>query len=373
MMKQLLITISLISLSSCNPEPLVSDINPEYQTNLLIENGGRISWYQGTLHSKVLFDRISQPLSANTDVYLMEPDGTNIECLTCDIDLITNGFVGQPVWHPNGIHCVIQAENANSKHTRFEHVSFGLNNDLWLLNTETKEVEKIYSTELNDAALHPQFNEAGNKLIFSKRTASGVSIPELVNITPGGENHWDGWSIQVNEFDLSESGLDIIKNSKLLQPNGTGFYETHSISDRLVYSFTPNGNAYVDDCFMSDIEGENIYNLTESTKTWEEHATFSPSKENFIYISSRHDEDWTYPESDTRTINTELYIQSDTTNAITQLTNFNSTQDEFRVLTSDFDWSTDGSSVIFLVAKIHKTNILLTTNEIWKIEFDEPK
>jgi len=360
-------------LTSCQTEPLVSDISSDYTTELLIENGGRVSWYQGQSHSKVLFDRISKPLSANTDVFLMEPDGSEIECLTCDIDEIEEGFIGQPVWHPDGIHCVIQVENENSGHSRFEHVSFGLNNDLWLVNTNTKEAHKIFVTPKNDAALHPQFNSAGDKLIFSRRIATGQSIDEFAGITPGGENHWNGWRIQINDFDMSQTGLAMLQNQTLIQPNGKGFYETHSIHENIVYSFTSNGQAYVNDCFTTDLSGNDIMNLSQTENVWDEHATFSPSGKHYIFISSRHDEEWIYPDSDTRSINTELFMENDSSGVIEQLTNFNATQDDFRVLTSDFDWSRDGHSVIFLVAKIHRTNILLTTNEIWKLNFDEPK
>lgn len=374
MPKQIIfLTFFIFSLSACRPEPLESDINPLYNTEMLIENGGRVSWYQGMSHSKVLFDRISKPISANTDLYMMESDGTDISCLTCEIEELTNRFTGQPVWHPDGIHCVIQVENENSRHTRFEHVSFGINNDLWFLNTNTLAAEKIFETALNDAALHPQFNPEGDKLIFARRTATGESLSELQGITPGGENHWDGWSIQINEFDINEIGLNKITDFENLNPNGEGFYETHSIDENIVYSFTADGQPYVNDCHTMDLDGNNVNNLINSQTTWEEHATYSPSKENFIFISSRHDEEWSYPESDNRSINTELFMQNNTNGGIEQITNFNTTQDDFRILTSDFDWSNDGTMIIFLVAKIHKTNPLLTENEIWKLEFDEAK
>lgn len=358
---------------SCQRDVITSDIAEEYELMKLIGNGGRVSWYQGDAHSKVLFDRITEALTGNTAVYIMEPDGTNIECITCDIEELQDKFVGQPIWHPDGIHCVIQAENENSSHTRFEHVSFGLNNDLWIVNTQNLSAEKLFSTELNDGTLHPQFNRTGDKLIFSRRISTGVSFPDLEGITPGGENHWDGWQIQINEFDINLVGLNKITGFELIKPNGNGFYETHSIDERLIYSYTPNGWGYVDDCYSSNLQGDDVINLIQSVDTWEEHATYSPSKENFIFISSRHDSEWSYPDEDTRTINTELYIKNEASQIIDQLTNFNATQDDFRVLTSDFDWSSDGESVIFLVAKIHKTNILLTENEIWKIQFDEEK
>lgn len=372
-MRFYLVAIILACFVSCQRAILVSDINPVYSSKLIKENGGRISWYSGNLHSKVLFDRVTNSLSRSTDVFMMEPDGTEVECLTCDIKSISKRFIGQPVWHPDGVHCIIQVENDNSNHTRYEHVSFGLNNDLYLLNTVSKEIEKIFTTALNDAALHPQFNKRGDKLIFSRRIATGKSFPRLEGVTPGGENHWDGWNIQICDFDINKRGENMISNVDLIRPNGRGFYETHAIDQKIIYSYTPNGKAYVDDCYACNLDGENKVNLTDSKNTWEEHATFSPSQKHMAFISSRHDGEWTYPKKNTKTINTELYLKNTINDKIEQITNFNSTQNDYRILTSDFDWSSDGKSIIFLVAKIHKRNILLTSNEIWRIDFDEAK
>jgi len=373
-MKHTLIAlITVASIYSCQK----SQPNPTDQLNFtmtkIADNGGRVSWYQGQAHSKVLFDRVTNALSANTDVFMMEPDGSNVECLTCDITEITNRFVGQPVWHPDGIHCIIQVENANSSHTRYEHVSFGLNNDLWLLNTQTKTAEKMISSLLNGAALHPQFNPSGDKLMYSRRIATGVVIPALVGVTPGGENHWSGWNIEIRDFDMSASGPAKVGGGGLFRPNGNGFYETHSIDQNIVYSFTPNGLGYVDDCYSTDLNFQNQINITQNPNRWEEHLTYSPSKNHFIFISSRHDTGWEYPQSDTRTISTELFMKNPICGAPKQLTQFNSTQPEFRTLTSDFDWSSDGKSVIFLAAKIHRTNIILSTNEIWRLDFERAK
>ncbi len=366
------VILSLLSLL-CTSDPVISDDNPTIKTNQIVENGGRVSWYQGGDHSKVLFDRITNSNFVNTDVFIMEADGSDMKCITCNIDDITDRFSGQPVWHPDGIHCVIQVENQNSRHTRFEHVSFGINNDLWLINTRTLTSEKIFSTELNDAALHPQFNSSGDLLIFSRRIATEESFPALQGVTPGGENHWDGWQIQINDFDISMSGTNKISNTRLIKPNGNGFYETHSIKQDIVYSFTANGQGYVDDCYRVGIDGQNPINLTQSTKTWEEHATFSPSQKNFVFISSRHDQTWSFPQSDTRTINTELFMKNISSGNIEQLTKFNDSQDTYRVLTSDFDWNKEGNALIFLVAKIEKSNPLISNNEIWRIDFDEAK
>ncbi len=345
----------------------------DFIINKLIDNGGRVAWYKGSAHSKILFDRITDPSTRNTDLFIMNGDGSAIQCLTCGLPDITERFVGQPEWHPDGIHCIIQVENDNSNHTQFEHMAWGFNNDLWLLNTQTLVAEKIFATDLNHAALHPHFNANGSKLLFANRIPTANIIPVLIGITPGGENHWDGWGMHIADFDMSQINTNKLSNHLLLKPNGTGFYETHSIEDKLMYSYTPNGQGYVDDCYQSDLDGNNIVNLINSSSSWEEHASFSPSKNNFIFISSRHDNSWKYPGNTPSELNTELYIKNITTGEIQQLTAFNKNSTDFRILTSDFDWNKDGDKVVFLVAKIPKANPSLYVNEIWQIEFKESK
>lgn len=345
----------------------------EIEIKKIIDNGGRVAWYKGASHSNILFDRVTDPSTANTDLFVMNDDGTIIQCLTCGLSNITGRFVGQPEWHPDGIHCIIQVENSNSNHTLFEHMSFGFNNDLWLLNIQTLTAEKIFETDLNNAALHPHFNDDGSKIFFSHRIPTGNIIPSLVGITPGGENHWDGWGIHIAEFDISQNNSNKLFNHVILKPNGTGFYETHRIDNKLTYSYTPNGQGYVDDCYQSDLDGNNVVNLIYQSSTWEEHASFSPSKNNFIFISSMHDDSWSYPGSTPSELNTELYIKNMVTGKIEQLTQFNEDPGNFRILTSDFEWNKEGNKVIFLVAKIHNWDSNLNTNEIWEIKFNEPK
>jgi Tol biopolymer transport system component len=357
----------------CNKNPDEPIPKIDFKITKLIDNGGRVAWYKGSSHSKILFDRITDPSTRNTDLFLMNGDGSDIQCLTCGLPDITGRFVGQPEWLPDGIHCIIQVENGNSNHTQFEHMAWGFNNDLWLLNTQTLVAEKIFATDLNHAALHPHFNANGSKLLFANRIPTGNIIPVLIGITPGGENHWDGWGMHIADFDMSQINTNKLSNHLLLKPNGTGFYETHSIEDKLMYSYTPNGQGYVDDCYQSDLDGNNITDLINRPSSWEEHASFSPSKKNFIFISSRHDNSWNYPGSTPSELSTELYIKNMANGEIQQLTKFNQNSTDFKILTSDFDWNREGDKVVFLVAKRSISNPSLYVNEIWQIEFNEPK
>lgn len=374
MNRRTLILILLVGLIhfGCSDKATDGPTDAEPEISKLNGDGGRVAVYTGGAHTRILFDRVTDPTSGNTDLFIMNSNGTDVRCLTCNIPHITDRFTGQPAWHPDGVHCVIQVENGNSNHTVFEHMSFGINNDLWLLNTQTLQVSKLFSTELNHAALHPHFAADGSKLIFSYRVPTGVVFPGLIGVTPGGENHWDGWAMYVADFSLAGDSTFRLSNPSILRPNGTGFYEAHHVGHDIVYSFTPQGYGYVDDCYRCDLSGHNVVNLTASPTTWEEHASYSPSGQNFVFISSRHDGSWSYPGSTASEVSTELYLCNVATGAISQLTYFNHADSSSRYLTSDFDWTSDGDRIIFLLAIRNDTDGS-TTNEIWEIQFTEPK
>jgi hypothetical protein len=60
------------------------------------------------------------------------------------LPLLNKGFIGQPTWHPNGDYLLLQMENDNSDHSFYEHMAWGINNDLWLASFDGTIVEKIW-------------------------------------------------------------------------------------------------------------------------------------------------------------------------------------------------------------------------------------
>ena len=331
-----------------------------------------MDWYKGEKHELIAYDTITDLVTRNTEVYTINPNGSGKSCVTCATD-IPKGFVGQPAWHPNGEYLVVQAENANSKHTLFNHLSWGINNDLWLVKRDGTEAELIWSSPLNHASLHPHFNKDGTKLMFSERIATGRSILGLRRITPGGENQWDGWQIHVADFDINKAGKEKLSNHRILFGGTGGFYETHEFMDdgRIVYSHTPQGAAYVDDVYVVNLDGTDNQNLINSSKTWDEHGLYSPSGKSLAFISSRADPSWVAPKSKATTLTTELYLKN-AEGEITQVTDVNNSGDpDKRYLVSDYDWDKDGLRIVFQVAPIDKkTGPDLP--QLWMLEFREP-
>lgn len=344
---------------------------------MICASGGRVAWYTSDIsnHELIAYDAIVDSITKHTEVFTMQPDGSSVFNVTGPNADVPEGFVGQPEWHPDGDHIVFQVENGNSQGLRFNHVSWGINNDLWIIKKDGTGAEKIWETPLNHAALHPHFNADGTKLIFAERVATG-EILYLPFVTPGGENPWAGWQIHIADFDTSKAGTEKLSNHVILfgegQARDRGFFETHGFVDEstIIYSHTENGLAYVDDIFTANLDGSNVQNLLQSPTTWDEHGIFSPSGKNMAFVSSRVDPDWEAPLDNASNLRTELYLKNES--SITQITDFNANGDiDKRYLVSDFEWDSTGRRIAIQVGAVDDAFGSVYLPEIWIIVFPE--
>jgi len=336
---------------------------------LIQPDGGRVDWYRGpAAHELIAYDAVVDEATQDTEIFTMRPDGSQIAPVTGGNTVVPRGFVGQPAWHPDGEHIVFQAENAHSQHRRFNHMSWGINNDLWLIRRDGTGAERIWVSPPEHAALHPHFSEDGKRLVFAERIATGkVRYPRWA--TPGGENPWAGWQIHLAEVDLNAHGTDILSNHRVLFGAGPardrGFYETHGFRHGLLmYSHTPGGLAYVDDCYTCALDGSEVVDRVNSPKTWDEHGVYSPGGAWYSFISSRVDPAWQAPASTAATLRTELYLQQG--DAIWQATAFNAgAKPGRRYLVSDYDWDRSGTRIALQVAAVDGVRRLPHHPQIW--------
>ncbi len=369
----------LFGLSACNGSGDGSSSSTDEVTiEQISANGGRVAWYKGGSHELIAFDAIVDDVTKNTEVFVMDPDGSNVQCVTCNSS-IPKGFIGQPEWHPDGLHLVVQAENANTQHIRYNHMSWGINQDLWIVKLDGSNAEKIYDNSAfpEHAALHPHFNDDGSMLIFAERIATG-EVLFLPSVTPGGENPWAGWQIHLASFDLQVPGTGKLFNHVILYdtelPKDRGLYETHGFvnDSQIIYSATPDGENYVDDIYTANIDGSAAVNLTNSPSTWEEHGSYSPTGNALVFISSRVNPDWQAPADDASNLRTELYIERG--GVTEQLTSFNEDGDaDKRYLTSDYEWDAEGRRIAVLVQPVDDLTGAPYPTEIWLITFSEPQ
>ncbi len=327
----------------------------EKNLEMIAAQGGRVSWYKGAKHELIAYDAVVDNRTQNTEVFIMNPDGSGKQCVTCGSP-IPKGFIGRPRWHPDGEHLMLTAESANSKHTLYNHMAWGINQDLWIIKKDGTEAELIYSTPLNHAVLHPFFNADGTEIIFADRAPTGKSIrrPLLKRIMPGGENPWTGWFIHIADFDMKKNGTEKLTHHRMLFSDKAGMYETSGFTPEgeIEFTYTEADRPYEDDCYIAKADGSNARNLTHNHLTWDEHGKFSPTGEYMAFISSRCDRSWNSRWSDARTLRTELYVM-DREGKVMQLTGFNKNPSEDkRYLVSDLDWDKEGKRIVFEVGSV---------------------
>ena len=337
-------------------------------------DGGRLDWYKGTRHDLIAFDAVVAPDTRNTEVFTIRPDGSARTCVTCAAD-IPKGFVGQPAWHPDGEHLVIQVENRHSEHRLWEHVSWGINNDLWIVKRDGSGAELVFASPENHAVLHPHFNKDGSKILFAERVPTGRLLPRRLRIAPGGENPWDGWRIHIADFDITRKGAKKLSNHKILFANQSGLFETHGFSTdgRIVFSHTQHGRAYVDDIYIANPDGSAKRTLIDSPTTWDEHGRYSPSGNSLAFVSSRGYPHWRAPRSKPKTLRLDLYLQRQSGD-IERLTYANDRAGaDTRYLVSDFDWDAAGTRIAFQLAPFDDKTKRPASPQIWILQFPEPQ
>lgn len=342
-------------------------------TTKITDSGGRLDWYKGPAHDLVAFDAITDMRTRNTELFTMKPDGSGRFCVTCNAP-VPKGFVGQPVWHPDGDHIVFQVENERSPHTLFNHVAWGINNDLWIIRKDGSKAQRLYQTKLNHGALHPQISPDGRTLVFAARTPTGRLLPseKLRKLAPGGENPWEGWKIFSTRLEIDEDGNASVSKLKLLADNPRGFLETHQVlaNGDVIFSKTRNGVPYVDDIYRMDRNGGHVRQLIDSPETWDEHGLYSPDRRFLAFVSSRHDKSWRASRSRAKDLETEIYVMRIADGAVRQVSAFNAGRT--RTIASDFSWNKDGTALLVQAAPF-RTRLIggdeTLPPEIWLIRF----
>jgi hypothetical protein len=108
------VIILLLVMGGCANQESATPVDREEPENIpayisittIKEIGGRLDWSH-TLNV-VAFDKRGE--DGFYDVYVMNPDGTDEYCLTCDTGL-PDHHIGNPAWHPSGEWIIFQVVN----------------------------------------------------------------------------------------------------------------------------------------------------------------------------------------------------------------------------------------------------------------------
>ena len=295
------------------------------------EHGSRLDW----LHSEdlIAYDRMGD--DGYYDVWIMNPDGTDKLCLTCDVEGLPQKNIGNPAWHPSGKWLVFQVEKENHPGgSELCEPGRGWNNDLWAMNLDSGELHQLTDIRLGLSTLHPQFSRDGSKLIWGE-TVAGLN----------------DWVIKIADFDSDTGELGNIETLRPGEPEFPVWYETHGFSkDGQRIIFTANlmpGQSWTGaDIYMFDLQTQELTQLTESFAIWDEHAHLSPDDSLVVWISSTG---YSFDPDTLEGLKTDFWLMLPDGSCKTRLTYFNEEGHEGYtgkpMMCGDNAWNADGSKI----------------------------
>lgn len=309
------------------------------------DNRGRAAWSPD--ESKIAFHK--KETNGYYDVYIMDFDGSNERCLTCNNPQLPNKHIGQPSWHPSGNYIVFQAEQMQHfGGSQLAHPGIGLHNDIWLMTSDgenfyqltfLKTKKSLFDKTPITGILHPHFSHDGTKLAWTERI--------------GGGGRWGQWAIKVADF-VWKNNKPVLENVKTYQPAAQPFYvesDDFSSDDTSILisgNLMPGQNELGLDIYKMDLGTGKLEQLTNTMNEFDEMAKYSPDGKKIVWLSNTGYQAkghtsfwWTWAK-------TEFWIMnSDGTNK-QKLTYFN-TQDEFRgkrVIAAYISWHPNGKNLL---------------------------
>ena len=307
---------------------------------ILKQSGGRVSW--SPKGDWILFDRKGR--DGYYDLYLMRPDGSGENCLTCNTrGVLSNGHKGTAEWHPSGKYIVFQSQKKQFMGTwglnRAADPGNGRNSDLWLMDIANRQLFQLTHTANTQetGVLHPHFSHNGRQLTWSQ-------MYKLGNIFKNGQ-HLGDWRLQVADFNIN-SGKPSVTKIRSYQPGGPSLYENHGLSpdgrkilftglfeSKHILDFFTSANIY-----LYDMHSKRMQKL--AGQKYNEHAHYSPDDRKIIWMSS----------SQNPNKGTDYWSMNTDGSGKKRLTDFNNPSNPgFKrkmVIASDASFSPDGSKLV---------------------------
>jgi Tol biopolymer transport system component len=311
-------------------ETTVSDVTV-VRIRVIREGGRRVDWGPS---GRLAFD--AEGADGWFDVYTMLPDGSDVECLTCDVPDFSGVHAGNPAWHPSGNYLVFQALKPFVDTTSCPYAftpGAGVANDLWVMDYRSRQVWRLTEVDLFDGGvLHPHFSRSGDRLLWSDRIQAGGSFGV--------------WALRVAPFQITD-GQPALGEAVTWQPGAQPrFYESHGFSpDGREIIFSSNLGQAEDklDVYRLNLATGALRDLTGAQADWDEHGQWSPDGKKIVWMSS-------FKAGDTPgEPRTDYWIMSPDGGSRARLTFFNDEHyPEFQpdaTLAGDVAWSPDGTKL----------------------------
>lgn len=325
--------------------------SPVARITTIEEDGGRVDWSHAG-DDRIAFDK--QGPDGYFDIYTMQPDGSDEQCVTCAQPALPHKHHGQPAWHPSGKWIVFQAEKETHAGSSYQaSPGYGTFNDLWLISVDGKDAFQLTTLPNSPdvGVLHPHFSADGHKLTWSQ-------MYRRPHLTTKGEEY-GLWSLMVADFD--DQATPRLSNVHAYQPAGEAFYENHGLGPdnrTLIFSSTylrTKPFLHDNDIFDYDLETATLTRLTSDG--YNEHALISPDGTRIVWMSSAGNQS-----------GTDFWLMRSDGSDKRRLTSFNQKgHAEYlrgQAIAADSSWNRDGTQIAGYV----QSGIVKTTGRIVVLE-----
>lgn len=247
------------------------------RVSTLVASGGRVDWLASG-GRWIAFDR--KGADGFYDVWMAAEDGSGERCLTDRPGILPARNNGQPAWHPDGRHMVLQAEKADSTiDLPMTRPGAGVLNDLWLIDVEAGPAWLIRDVPgSSGGTLHPHFSHDGLRLSWSE-------LYGPAGRTPGHEVGL--WRLMVADL-VWDSGVPCLAGVTGQVPGVEGFYENHG--------FSPDGSKLIFTAPLEEgrrVRSSNLWTLDLgdgsldqlTNEGYNEHGQYSPDGSRIVWMT----------------------------------------------------------------------------------------
>lgn len=226
------------------------------------------------------------------DVYIMEDDWTNPQCLTCDRSGFPQKHIGEPSWHPSGQWIVFKAQKRDHVFpdlvAGLAEPGIGFHNDVWIMTPDASQAYRLTYLETQKMVidpipttglLHPHFSGDGLQLSWSERM--------------GGGGKWGEWGVRVADFEVGTNNVPAVSNVRTYQPGANQlYYESNDFMPQqpgkmlICGNLEPTQTAFGIDIYYLDTTNGQTERLTHSLDVFDECPHPSPDGSQIAYLST---------------------------------------------------------------------------------------
>ncbi len=254
----------------------------------LAAQGNRPAW---SVNNIIAYDA---PTAATGyyDVYTMNPDGSNVQCLTCGNATLPPYNKGLPDWHPSGNYFALEVQTVpfalGTSAANGATPGGGYGNDLYIADAAGKNYYRMTNVSTDPSSpsgtsgvLHERFSHDGTKILWGQAVLGSAG---------------QRYNLILADFAVV-NGVPTISNLQSLAPCASGQYfcegGTFSLDDSTVFfTGTLDGQPKTGlDIYSYNLVTGATANLTNSPGTWDELPIALPTENKILWMSGHGDPD----------------------------------------------------------------------------------